>query len=274
MRLFIIANRLPIKIFRNDEGKIEFHDSEGGLVTGLNSLNTKLEKHWIGWPGMSVDNKKERVSVKENLEKSNYHPIFLSAKQINYYYEGYSNSTLWPLFHYFYSYIEFEDRFWETYKKVNLIFAEKTLELIQPGDIIWVQDFQLMLLPQLLRDKMPDIKIGYFHHVPFPSYEFFRVLPERAELLNGLLGADLIGFHTTDYMRHFISTVERVLHRKFTLDKTSVGRRNIQVNAFPMGINYKKYHNAPNTLAVKKFSKKICENYGNSQLILSVDRLD
>lgn len=274
MRLFIIANRLPIRIFRNEDGQIEFQNSEGGLVTGLNSLDTKLEKHWIGWPGMNVDNKKERVSVKENLEKSNYHPIFLSTKQINYYYEGYSNSTLWPLFHYFYTYIEFENRYWNTYKEVNHIFAEKTLEIIRPGDIIWVQDFQLMLLPQLLRDKIADLKIGYFHHVPFPSYEFFRVLPERAELLNGLLGADLIGFHTPDYMRHFISTVERVLHRKFTLDRTNVGRRSVQVNAFPMGINYKKYHGAPNTAAVKKFSKIICENYGNSRLILSVDRLD
>lgn len=274
MRLFIIANRLPIKIFRDENGQIKFHSSEGGLVTGLNSLNIKLEKHWIGWPGMNVDNKKERISVKENLEKKNYHPIFLSAKQINYYYEGYSNSTLWPLFHYFYSYIEFENRYWKTYKQVNAIFAEKTLEIIQPGDIIWVQDFHLMLLPQLLRDKMPDTKIGYFHHVPFPSYEFFRVLPERAKLLNGLLGADLIGFHTPDYMRHFISTVERVLHRKFILDRTNIGRRSIQVNAFPMGINYKKYHGAPNTPEVKKYSKKICKNYGNSQLILSVDRLD
>ncbi|MBK5202350.1 MAG: bifunctional alpha,alpha-trehalose-phosphate synthase (UDP-forming)/trehalose-phosphatase [Prolixibacteraceae bacterium] len=274
MRLFIIANRLPIKIFRDDNGKIQFQDSEGGLVTGLNSLNTKLEKHWIGWPGMNVDNKKERLSVKERLGEKNYHPIFLSAKQIKDYYEGYSNSTLWPLFHYFYSYIEFENRYWEAYKKVNSIFAENTLDIIRPGDIIWVQDYQLMLLPKLLRDKMPDINIGYFHHVPFPSYEFFRVLPERAELLNGLLGADLIGFHTPDYMRHFISAVERVLHRKFTLDRTNVGRRNVEVNAFPMGINYKKYHNAPNTPAVKKYSKSLCENYGNSQLILSVDRLD
>jgi len=274
MRLFIIANRLPIKIFRDDNGKIQFQESEGGLVTGLNSLTTKLEKHWIGWPGMNVDNKKERLSVKERLGEKNYHPIFLSSKQIKDYYEGYSNSTLWPLFHYFYTYIEFENRYWEAYKKVNSLFAENTLDIIRPGDIIWVQDYQLMLLPKLLRDKMPDINIGYFHHVPFPSYEFFRVLPERAELLNGILGADLIGFHTPDYMRHFISAVERVLHRKFTLDKTNVGRRNVQVNAFPMGINYKKYHNAPNTPAVKKYSKSLCENYGNSQLILSVDRLD
>ncbi|MCI2081716.1 MAG: bifunctional alpha,alpha-trehalose-phosphate synthase (UDP-forming)/trehalose-phosphatase [Bacteroidales bacterium] len=274
MRLFIIANRLPVKIFRDKNGEIQFMNSEGGLATGLDSINSDLEKHWIGWPGMSVDSKREEASVTHKLEAQNYHPVFLTAKQINYYYEGYSNSTLWPLFHYFYSFIEFDSRYWNSYKEVNGIFAEKALKFIQPGDIVWVQDYQLMLVPQLLREKMPEICIGYFHHVPFPSYEFFRVLPERAELLNGLLGADLIGFHTHDYMRHFISTVERVLHHKFHLDRINVGRREVYVNTFPMGINYKKYHDAPTMDTVKGNYRNLCRNYGDRKLILSVDRLD
>ncbi|MCI1779962.1 MAG: bifunctional alpha,alpha-trehalose-phosphate synthase (UDP-forming)/trehalose-phosphatase, partial [Bacteroidales bacterium] len=274
MRIFIISNRLPIRIFRNEEGKIEFQTSEGGLATGLNSLNTSYEKHWIGWPGMYVDSKKEKAAITEKLSEKNFHPLFLSARQINYYYEEYSNSTLWPLFHYFYSFIEYDKRYWETYKEVNSLFAKMTLQFIRPGDIIWVQDYHLMLVPQLLREAMPDIIIGYFHHVPFPSYELFRVLPERAELLNGLLGADLVGFHTSDYMRHFISAVRRVLKKKAYLDVISLDRRKVLVNAFPMGINYKKYHDAPLNSEVKKYYRELNKTYGNLKLILSVDRLD
>ncbi|MCK9160781.1 MAG: bifunctional alpha,alpha-trehalose-phosphate synthase (UDP-forming)/trehalose-phosphatase [Bacteroidaceae bacterium] len=274
MKLFIISNRLPINIFRDKKGTIQFQKSAGGLATGLNSLRTKMEKHWIGWPGMNVDNNKEKNSIIQKLESQNYHPVFLSTKQINYYYEGYSNSTLWPLLHYFYSFVEYNNRYWETYKEVNNLFASNTLKLIKPGDIVWVQDYQLMLVPKLLRDKMPDISIAYFHHVPFPSYEMFRVLPERAELLEGLLGSDLIGFHTYDYMRHFISAVERVLHYKSNLDQITLAKRKVYVNAFPMGINYKKYNDAPKTAIAKKINKELCQNYGKRKLILSVDRLD
>lgn len=274
MRLFIISNRLPIKIFRDEKNKLQIQESEGGLATGLNSISTSIEKHWIGWPGMNIENKEEKISVTELLENQNYHPVFLTTKQIKYYYEGYSNSTLWPLFHYFYSFVEYDNRYWKTYKEVNSIFAKSTLKLIKPGDIVCVQDYQLMLVPKLLRDKAPSISIGYFHHVPFPSYEMFRVLPERAELLEGLLGADLIGFHTHDYMHYFIIAVERVLHYKFNLEKVSLERRKVSVNVFPMGINYKKYHDAPKNEIVKKSIDKLCLNYGDRKLILSVDRLD
>ena len=221
MKLFIISNRLPIKANRNENNELEFTRSEGGLTTGMDSLTMDVEKHWIGWPGTYTESEEEEKLISEHLEKFNFHPVFLSSDQILNYYEGYSNSTLWPLCHYFYTFIEYENLYWNTYKQVNELFARTTLNLIGPDDIVWVQDYQLMLLPQMIRKSVDNVSIGYFHHIPFPSYELFRVLPERAELLEGLLGADLIGFHTHDYMRHFVSAAERVLDIRFRFDQVA-----------------------------------------------------
>ena len=274
MKLFIIANRLPVKVMRTDDNNFEFVRSEGGLATGLSSLDTSIEKHWIGWPGVITDDKNEQSRITKKLEALNFHPIFLSANQIENYYEGFSNNVIWPLCHYFYSYVEYEKNQWETYKKVNSVFSKKTLELASSGDIVWVHDYQLMLVPKLLRDKNKDLSIGYFHHIPFPSYELFRILPERAKILEGLLGADLIAFHTHDYMRHFVSTVERVMGVKFELDKVLIGNRLVYVDAIPMGINYKLYNDAILNKTVQEKATTLKKNYGNHKLILSVDRLD
>ena len=148
MKLFIVSNRLPVKVSEK-EGELLFTRSEGGL----DSLQTQYEKHWIGWPGLDVEKAGDRQHIREELEKLNFHPVFLTGEQIENYYEGYSNSTIWPLCHYFFSYTQYR------------------------------QDYQLMLLPGILRKIMPTLCIGYFHHIPFPSYELFRILPERAELL-------------------------------------------------------------------------------------------
>ncbi|HKK41904.1 MAG TPA: trehalose-6-phosphate synthase, partial [Bacteroidales bacterium] len=204
MRLIIISNRLPVKAEKEGDTMV-FSRSEGGLATGLGSLQTSAEKHWIGWPGLHPETEKERDHIVRTLADDDFHPVFLSPDQIENFYEGYSNSVIWPLCHYFYTYIEYESKYWEAYKEVNMMFCNEALKIIEPGDTVWIQDYQLMLLPGFLREKIPDISIGYFHHIPFPSYELFRVLAERAEILEGLMGADLIGFHTHDYMRHFIS---------------------------------------------------------------------
>jgi len=276
MKLLIISNRLPVKIIKNESDEICFVPSEGGLASGLSSLDIpSIEKHWIGWPGIEITDDKTRRKVCKELNKYNYHPVFLSEKQIKQYYEGYSNGTLWPLFHYFYSLVEYDNRHWNTYKNVNKLFYEEAYKIISPGDIVWVHDYHLMLLPKMLRDGIKNIKIGYFHHVPFPSYELFRVLPERAELLYGLLGADLIGFHTSDYMRHFVSTVYRVLKLNFQLDCVMVEHHKSYVNAFPMGINYDLYHNATLKPEIQKHIFELRNKYGkDNKLILSVDRLD
>lgn len=276
MRIFIISNRLPIKIIKDENDEFQLVKSEGGLATGLDSLNIPdMERHWIGWPGMEVKEPKARNKLNKTLGKYNYHPVYLSEKQINQYYEGYSNSILWPLFHYFYSFVEYDERNWRTYKFVNEKFYEEASKIIRAGDIVWVQDYQLMLLPKMLRDGIKNIKIGYFHHVPFPSYELFRVLPERAELLSGLLGADLIGFHTSDYMRHFASAVYRVLKLNIRLDCVLQGHHKAYINAFPMGINYNLYHDTALKPNIMERVKELKNNYGkDNKLILSVNRLD
>ena len=273
MKIIIIANRLPVKV-EKEENSFIVKRSEGGLATGLGSLEIESEMHWVGWPGIHVDDDAEKKEITEKLEELNYHPVFLSAEQIENYYEGYSNGTIWPLCHYFFSYIEYKTEYWEAYRQVNTLFCEEALPFIEEDDIIWVQDYQLMLLPGKIRKKKPKVSIGYFHHIPFPSYELFRVLPEREEVLEGLLGADLIGFHTHDYMRHFISAIYRVLDLNCNLDEITLKDRIVHVDAFPMGINYEQYHEAPTLSEVKKYSKKITEDIGNQSVVLSVDRLD
>lgn len=273
MKLIIVANRLPLKIIE-ENGEYNVIASPGGLSTGLDSLETKIEKHWVGWPGMHLDDCPAKDDIDSQLEAQNFHPVYLSTEQIEHYYEGYSNSVLWPLCHYFSNYMRYENNYWEAYKEVNTLFCNIVLKIIDPGDIIWVHNYQLMLLPKMIRDNIADVNIGYFHHIPFPSYELFRVLPERAEILNGLLGADLVAFHTHNYMRHFISAVYRVLKLDCNLDEIQMDRRIVDVDAFPMGINYEKYHEALLNPAIKANAEELRANFGDSKLILSVDRLD
>lgn len=273
MKLIIVSNRLPLTVTQQN-GKYEIVPSAGGLTTGLHSLETSLEKHWIGWPGVHFDNPIEKLKVDLHLTSRKFHPIYLTPEQIENYYEGYSNSIVWPLSHYFFSHIRYQSRYWEAYKEVNQLFCQKTLELIEPDDIVWVQDYQLMLLPQMLRKRMPNICIGYFHHIPFPSYELFRCLPERGEILKGLLGADLVAFHTHSYMRHFISAVYRVLKQDCILDEIYLENRVVDVDAFPMGINYEQYSTALENPEIRLKADELRKSFGNGKLILSVDRLD
>lgn len=273
MKLYIIANRLPVKAVAR-QNMFTFTRSEGGLATGLDSLQGSFEKHWIGWPGVCVNTEEERKEIRTQLEEMNFHPVFLSDEQYRDYYEGYSNSTLWPLCHYFFSYTLVKKNFWEAYRQVNRLFCEEICKWVGPDDWVWIQDYQLMLLPEMLRQEKPALHIGYFHHIPFPSYELFRILPERADILKGLLGADFIAFHTHDYMRHFISAVERVMHVSFNLDEVQVGNRVVRVDALPMGINYDLYHRASYLPKVWQEVEKNRLLFGKHKLILSVDRLD
>jgi len=207
-RLLVIANRLPFSVIKR-AGKFNFRSSPGGLAVGLSSLPKSYERLWIGWPG--ITNEKltihDKEQIREKLAKENCLPVFLSEKQIERYYLGFSNKTIWPLFHYFPTRTIWEDRFWITYQQVNHAFFETVAGIAEPGDCIWIHDYQLMLLPQLLREKFPGLEIGFFLHIPWPSFELFRLLPWREEILNGILGADLIGFHTYDYVRHFLSSI-------------------------------------------------------------------
>jgi len=274
MKLFIVSNRLPIKVKITDQHGIELERSEGGLATGLASLDSRAEKHWIGWPGITPKGKNTEKMIERTLAAQHFHPVFLTGAQYSNYYEGYSNSTMWPLCHYFFSYSQQKRKFLDAYREVNALFCEKVLEQIDDECFVWVQDYQLMLLPQMLRARRPNLRIGYFHHIPFPSYELFRVLPERAELLNGLLGADLVAFHTHDYMRHFISAVEHCLHKEFRLNEIMLDDRVVHVEAMPMGINYELYKKASASQDVKASIAKVRKQLNDRKVILSVDRLD
>ena len=272
-RLIIVSNRLPIKIIeRNSE--ISFVRSVGGLATGLNSITMPVEMHWIGWPGIYADSDEKKQRIEDKLVDKKIHPVFLTPEQIQLYYEGYSNSTIWPLFHYFFVYTKYDAKFWDSYREVNQLFLEQVKKVAVKDDLIWVHDYHLMLLPGMLRSFLPECRIGYFLHIPFPSYEMFRVLPERAEILEGLLGADLVGFHTFEYMRHFISSVYRILGLEFTVNEAMFKNRPVRVDNFPMGINYDLYHNSSDEEEVKVHIERFSRQFANKKIIFSVDRLD
>jgi trehalose 6-phosphate synthase/phosphatase len=272
-KLIIVANRLPVKAeFLNDQVHLE--KSAGGLATGLDSLNISYDKHWIGWPGIYTQNEKENSMLSGALAEYNFHPVFLTEDDVELYYEGYSNSTLWPLFHYFFAYTRHETKYWEAYQKVNRSFMEKVIKIAGCDDIIWVQDYQLMLLPGMIREHLPTVRIGFFLHIPFPSFELFRTLENRKEILTGLLGADLIGFHTYDYMRHFISSLYRITGIESDDNTFHFNNRTLSVDTFPMGINYKNFNIAHKDPEIKLLADEFRENYPDQKIVLSVDRLD
>jgi trehalose 6-phosphate synthase/phosphatase len=274
-RLIVVANRLPLNIAKRAD-EFHFRPSPGGLAVGLSSLPETFERLWVGWPGIASDKltAKDKNKITDKLATEKSIPIFLSQKQINDYYSGFCNETIWPLFHYFSSRTIYENQFWQTYQQVNQIFCDEVTKVTNSGDYIWIHDYQLMLLPKLLREKFPDLQIGFFLHIPWPSFELFRLLPWRQEILEGLLGADLIGFHTYDYARHFLSSVCRIAGLDHTLGKVVVGNRTVKVDAFPMGINYEKYSQAIDDGGVKLEVNKILQKVGDRKIILSIDRLD
>jgi trehalose 6-phosphate synthase/phosphatase len=273
-KTIIISNRLPVKMEILPGGEIRFKASEGGLATGLGSVYKQGDNIWIGWPGHFVNNTDEQDHVTRELTKENMRPVFLTADEIKLYYEGFSNEVLWPNFHYFPQLVVYEDSYWESYEKVNQKFCDTVLQYTEEGDTIWVHDYQLLLLPQLLREKLPRIAIGYFNHIPFPSFEMFRMLPWRKALLMGLLGADLIGFHTYDDMRHFLSSVSRLTPFSVKEQFVQRGDRRIKVESFPMGIDYERY--ADSAAAPETISQEVEYRtaLGGKRLILSIDRLD
>lgn len=274
-RLIVVANRLPISATKR-AGQFHFRQSPGGLATGLASLPDEIERLWIGWPGIASDKltSEHKTQIKQKLAEKNCLPVPLSQRQIDSYYLGFCNKTIWPLFHYFPVRTVFERRFWKFYRQVNQIFCDEVIRAAKDGDSIWVHDFQLMLLPKLLRERIPSLQVGFFLHIPWPSFELFRLLPWREDILNGILGSDLIGFHSYDYVRHFLSSVCRITGLEQTLGRLTVDNRLVKIDAFPMGIDYKKYSEAINDPDVQSEVKRISAKTGQRKIIMSVDRLD
>ncbi|UAY55917.1 bifunctional alpha,alpha-trehalose-phosphate synthase (UDP-forming)/trehalose-phosphatase [Arachidicoccus terrestris] len=272
-KLIIVSNRLPVKI---DIKKNQWHikPSEGGLATGLGSFYKEQGGIWIGWPGAQIKDASVAAEIRAALNKQSLEPIFLTQTEIKEFYEGFSNQTLWPLCHYFPSYASYNEKHWQVYQSVNQKFADAILNIARPGDTVWIHDYQLMLVPKFVRERLPDISIGYFQHIPFPSYEVFRLIPWRNELLTGLLGADLVGFHTYDDVRHFVSAILRILDVQSNMNIIEFAKRLITAEAFPMGIDYDKYFKQVSTPVTRKYAEKILERLEEKKLVISIDRLD
>jgi trehalose 6-phosphate synthase/phosphatase len=272
-KTIIISNRLPVKI-TGQEGDYKLEPSEGGLATGLGSIYKQGDNIWIGWPGVDVA-EAEQQGITDQLKSLSLLPVYLSQEEINEYYEGFSNDVLWPVFHYYAStYANYKQSNWEYYQQVNKKFRDAVLSIAEPGDTIWIHDYQLLLLPNLIRSALPDISIGFFLHIPFPSYEMFRLIPWRSELLEGMLGADLLGFHTFDDARHFLSASTRLLPVHSSSNIINNGERSIVVESFPMGIDNEKYASLTKEPEVLEQIKLLKHNFKGLQVILSVDRLD
>lgn len=280
----IVSNRLPVDLKYVDDNLVA-KSSSGGLATGMKSVHSEGNGIWIGWSGLANEDMSDiqKLEVDAALANEKCVAVPLSHIDIDNYYYGFSNTALWPLFHYFQAYTEFELSHWESYVEVNQKFADVVLENVNDGDTVWVHDYQLLLLPELLRKKNPTLTIGFFLHIPYPSYELFRTCPWRNELLQGMLGADLIGFHTYDYARHFISSVGRIKDVEINFNEISYGNRIIKVDSFPMGIDYNRYHNAalehdkyPEDSKSELMKSIDFHNRSNdeSKLILSIDRMD
>lgn len=279
----IVSNRLPVQAEKNNNSW-SFTPTSGGLATGMKSVHQEGESLWVGWPGVSSDklDSKSKLEIAQDLAKNQLRPVFLDEKELDHFYFGFSNKCLWPLFHYFIEYHEFDNKQWECYVQVNQKFADEVLSVIDDGDIVWVHDYQLMLCPQMIKEVKPEVTIGFFLHIPFPSFEIFRIFPERERLLSGLLGSDLIGFHTYDYERHFLSSIKRIMNLEVNFNIIVHNGREIVVNTFPMGIDFKKFESAAvenlknESFESSELKKQInihkSENEG--KLILSIDRLD
>ena len=273
-KLIVVSNRLPVEVERT-EGGFNYHPAAGGLATSLQSVRKQREMLWLGWPGIQVWDDKDRKSIERELVKEyDSVPLFLPPSDFDLYYEGFSNGTIWPLFHYFPQNAHYEAREWDAYQKINTLFRDKILEIAEPGDLLWIHDYHLMMLPELVREALPEATIGFFLHIPFPSSELFRMLPWREEILQGLLGSDLIGFHSHGYARHFLSSLLRLLGMEQEFGRVIVGDRAVKVDTFPIGVDMSGFESAMQTEEVRKELADLEEETQDRKIVLTVDRLD
>ncbi|MRG96862.1 bifunctional alpha,alpha-trehalose-phosphate synthase (UDP-forming)/trehalose-phosphatase [Polyangium spumosum] len=271
-RILLVSNRLPVTV-KVEHGEVLVTRSPGGLATGMKGPHERSGGLWLGYPGdiarLAPD---QRTALEARLEELRYVPLHLSSGEVSRYYEGFSNGVLWPLFHYLLDRIPLGDRDWESYRRVNERFAELVAAHYREGDVVWVHDYQLMLVPGMLRKKIPNARIGFFLHIPFPSAEVFRILPWRAQILEGLLGADLVGFHTLSYMRHFASALLLVLGFEADVDRIYTEGREVRLGAFPMGIDAAALSTLAGSAEVEAEAQAIRQP--GQHILLGIDRLD
>jgi len=275
----VVANRLPVDLERVEGSPDRWKRSPGGLVTALEPVLRSQDGAWVGWAG--VPDVEVEPFVDNGLK---LHPVTLATTEVTEYYEGFANGTLWPLYHDVVVQPEFNRSWWDTYVKVNQRFAEATAQTAAHGATVWVQDYQLQLVPKFLRELRPDLLIGFFLHIPFPPVELFMQLPWRTELVQGLLGADLIGFHLPGGAQNFLYLARRLAGQNASRaavgvrsrpGTVEVGDRTVRVGAFPISIDSTQLSQLARSATVQARAKEIRRDLGNPRCImLGVDRLD
>ncbi|MCA5893040.1 trehalose-6-phosphate synthase [Isoptericola sp. NEAU-Y5] len=272
----MVANRLPVDFTVDENGDVDWQRSPGGLVTALEPVMRGADGAWVGWSG-APGLEHEPFTADEMLLV----PVTLSADEIERYYEGFSNDTLWPLYHDVISPPTYHRQWWDAYRKVNLRFAEAAAAQAAPGAVVWVHDYQLQLVPKMLRDLRPDLRIGFFDHIPFPPVELFGQLPWRSQIVEGLLGADLIGFQRGGDASNFVRAVRRLTKHTTrgpivtVTDDDGQITRHVRAAAFPISIDSKHFDELARKPEVQERAAEIRADLGNPQIMmLGVDRLD
>ncbi|MGH3772838.1 MAG: alpha,alpha-trehalose-phosphate synthase (UDP-forming) [Pseudonocardiaceae bacterium] len=275
----VVANRLPVDLERLPDGTQRWKSSPGGLVTALESFLRARSGAWVGWPGVP-DAEVEPIADGDTT----LHPVTLSAAELTDYYEGFCNATVWPLYHDVVAPPMFHRHWWNAYMQVNERFAAATATVAGDGATVWVQDYQLQLVPRMLRELRPDLRIGFFLHIPFPPVELFMQLPWRTELIRGLLGADLIGFQLPGGAQNFLFLARRLAGMSATKSavgmgtkpgQVTVGDRTVRVGAFPISIDSTALDKLARSRPTRQRAAKIRDELGNPRtIVLGVDRLD
>ena len=274
-RLIVVSNRLPARLQSAGE-TWRAERSSGGLATAMRPILKQREGLWIGWPGNSsgIGDPARQKIINRWAARDRMIAVELQPEIARHFYEGYANQTLWPLFHYFPSRLTFDPQGWQSYLTANELFRDRVVEHYQEGDLVWVHDYQLMLLPKLLRESLPSARIGFFLHIPFPSSEVFRILPQRRELLEGLLGADLLAFQTHSHLQHFRNTLLRVLGRESHIDQFEIGNRAVRLEALPIGIAPEEFTSVLTKRECREHIAALQRRYQGRRILLAVDRLD
>jgi alpha,alpha-trehalose-phosphate synthase [UDP-forming]/trehalose-phosphatase len=280
-RLIVVSNRLPISYstegHEEDVDKWTFRMSSGGLVAALSGVSATMKFVWVGWSGAVVAPRHRAKFSERLLREYNAVPVYLSESVADLHYNGFSNSVVWPLFHYLTADVHFDERYWRAYKAANRQFANVLCEIGADDDVIWVHDYHLMLLPAMLRQRLPRAKLGFFLHIPFPSSEIFRVVPVRERILEGMLASDLIGFHTFDYASHFRSACARLLGLATTSDSVLYDGAKRSIGAYPVGINPQLFFDGLERDDTREAMERLRARYnprGDQVVLLGVDRLD
>ncbi|MFL6451595.1 MAG: bifunctional alpha,alpha-trehalose-phosphate synthase (UDP-forming)/trehalose-phosphatase [Bryobacteraceae bacterium] len=269
--MLVVSNRLPVSLTQEGSGWITKRSS-GGLATAMDSILKGTGGVWVGWSGISGDTPPEATELLR--KEQSCIAVDLPADVQEKFYEGYSNDALWPLFHSFTSKLQFRGDYWEAYREANRRFCHAVIDEYQPGDRIWVHDYHLMLLPNMLREKLPEAAIGFFLHIPFPASDVFAVLPRGEELLQGLLGSDLIAFHTHQHLQHFRQSLRRLLGIESTVDRMDALGREVRLQALPISIAPQEFIETARTPETTEQLERLRAQYKNQKVIVAVDRLD